>query len=122
MPVQRSETPVSLLDLFPTLVALCGLPPPETHTLDGVNLTAVLAGRAKDRGQPVLSTYGKGNHSLRDDRFRYIRYRNGDEELYDHTNDPYEWRNLAADPNFAAAKAALGQWLPRTDAPDVYVP
>jgi arylsulfatase A-like enzyme len=122
MPVQRSQTPASLLDLFPTLISLCGLPPPETHTLDGVNLTDVLAGRARDRGQPVLTTYGRGNHSLRDDRFRFIRYRNGAEEFYDHQSDPYEWHNLAADPRFAGPKAALAKWLPQVDAPDIYVP
>lgn len=122
MPVQRSTTPVSLLDLYPTLDALCHLPPPPTHTLDGVNLTAILQGKAKERGQPVLSTYGRGNHSLRDDRFRYIRYRNGAEELYDDQADPYEWRNLAADPKFAAAKASLAKWLPTVDAPDVSNP
>jgi arylsulfatase A-like enzyme len=122
MPVQRSQTPASLLDLFPTLISLCGLPPPETHTLDGVNLTDVLAGRARDRGQPVLTTYGRGNHSLRDDRFRFIRYRNGAEEFYDHQSDPYEWHNLAADPRFAGPKAALAKWLPQVDAPDIYIP
>jgi hypothetical protein len=70
----------------------------------------------------VLSTYGRGNHSLRDDRFRYIRYRNGLEELYDHQSDPHEWRNLADDPKFAAAKAALVKWLPKVDAKDVSDP
>ena len=122
MPVQRSKTPVSLLDLYPTLMSLCGLPLPETHTLDGVNLSAVLAGRAKDRGKPVLTTYGRGNHSLRDDRFRYIRYRNGKEELYDHASDAYEWRNLADDPKFATAKASLAKWLPTIEAKDVSPP
>jgi arylsulfatase A-like enzyme len=122
MPVQRSQTPVSLLDLFPTLIALCGLPPPETHALDGVNLRDVLAGQRKNRGQPVVTTYGRGNHSVRDDRFRLIHYRNGAEELYDHQTDQYEWRNLAGDPRYADARAALVTWLPTIDAPDIYIP
>lgn len=122
MPVQRSETPVSLIDIYSTLNSLCGLPAPDTHELDGVNLTAVLSGQTKDRGKPVLTTYGRGNHSLRDDRFRYIRYRNGAEELYDHLHDPYEWRNLAGDPQYAAAKAALAKWLPKVEALDIAKP
>ena len=122
MPVQRSKTHVSLLDLYPTLMSLCGLPLPETHTLDGVNLSAVLAGRTKVRGKPVLTTYGRGNHSLRDDRFRYIRYRNGKEELYDHASDAHEWRNLADDPKYATAKASLAKWLPTIEAKDVSPP
>jgi len=121
-PVQKRTSPVSLLDIFPTLNALCGLPAPETHALDGVVLTEILAGREQSRGEPVLSTYGRGNHSLRDDRYRYIRYRNGAEELYDHQADPYEWRNLAADSRFASAKAALAGWLPTINAPDVAPP
>lgn len=122
MPVQQIRTPVSLIDIYPTLNALCGLSAPATHSLDGVNLTGILSGRTKDRGQPVISTYGRGNHSLRDDRFRYIRYRNGKEELYDHQSDPYEWRNLADDAKYASAKAAFAKWLPATDAKDVSNP
>ena len=122
MPVQQNRSPVSLLDLYPTLNALCGLTAPDTHQLDGINLADLVAGRRKDRGKPVLSTYGRGNHSLRNDRFRYIRYRNGDEEFYDHGSDPHEWRNLAADPAFAPAKADLARWLPTIEAPDLAKP
>ncbi len=119
MPVQRSRTPVSMLDFYPTLLSLCGLTAPETHTLDGVDLSGVLSGRVKDRGEPVVTTYGPGNHSIRNDRFRYIRYRNGAEELYDHQNDVYEWSNLAGDPGYAAAKAELVRWVPKENAPEV---
>jgi arylsulfatase A-like enzyme len=121
-PVQKSETPVSLLDIYPTLLSLCQLPAPSTHDLDGINLADIVAGKVKDRGQPVLSTYGRGNHSIRDDRFRYIHYRNGAEELYDDQNDPYEWHNLANDPSYASAKAALVKCLPTIEAPDIAKP
>jgi hypothetical protein len=113
---QVCETPVSLLDIYPTLLAQCGLDAPETHKLDGVDLSAILAGRTADRGAPVLSTYGQGCHSIRDARFRYTRYRNGDEELYDHENDPHEWTNLASNPAFAAVKGRLHAHLPDTNA------
>jgi len=118
-PVQRSTSPVSLLDLYPTLMSLCKLPAPETHTLDGVDLSAIVSGRKKSRGQPVVTTYGQNNHSLRDERYRYIRYRNGAEEFYDDKADPYEWRNLAKDPKYASAKAALAKWLPTINVPNV---
>jgi arylsulfatase A-like enzyme len=114
-----ANTPVSHVDLYPTLLSLCGLPPPPTHGLDGVDLTPVLTGERADRGRPVLSTYGRGCHSVRDERFRYTRYRDGTEELYDHDNDPAEWTNLAADSRFAAVKSRLIAHLPSVEAPDV---
>jgi hypothetical protein len=87
--------------------------------LDGIDLTPILRGKTLERGEPVLSTYGEGNHSIRDWRFRYIRYRNGEEELYDHDHDPHEWHNLAGNPAFAAVKGALAKWLPKHDAPEI---
>jgi arylsulfatase A-like enzyme len=113
---QISNTPVGLIDIYPTLNALCRLEPPSTHTLDGVDLTPVLSGTRADRGRPVLSTYGQGCHSLRDDRFRYTRFRDGSEELYDHRYDEHEWTNLAHDPRFAAAKQRLAECLPAVNA------
>ncbi|WP_414660691.1 sulfatase [Horticoccus sp. 23ND18S-11] len=116
---QSCPTPVSLIDIYPTLVTFCGLPPPGSHTLDGVDLSPILRGERSERGQPVLSTYGLANHSIRDGRFRYIRYRNGDEELYDHEGDRYEWTNLASDPRYADIKTRLARALPTVDAPEV---
>jgi len=55
---------------------------------------------------------GKGNHAVRSDRWRYIRYRTGEEELYDHQNDPNEWNNLAHDPKRTAIRNELAKWLP----------
>ena len=60
-----------------------------------------------------------GAHAIRDDRYRYIRYRNGDEELYDHASDPHEFTNLAADERLRDVKAPLHPFLPSEDAPDV---
>ena len=116
---QASATPVSLIDLYPTLIGACGVPAPATHSLDGIDLRPLLAGDSAERGRPVLSTYGRGNHTIRDARYRYIRYRNGDEELYDHDRDPHEWTNLADDPAMESVKTRLRVWLPKEDAPDV---
>jgi arylsulfatase A-like enzyme len=116
---QVCTTPVSLVDLYPTLTSLCGVASPATHALDGVDLTPLLSGTSRSRGAPVLNTYGRGNHAIRDERFRYIRYCNGAEELYDHDADPHEWHNLAGDPAHRETKRALGRYLPLNDAPEI---
>jgi arylsulfatase A-like enzyme len=118
-PHQKIDSPVSLLDLYPTLVDLCGLDPPTTHKLDGINLAPLLAGKVSERGRPVVSTYGRGNHAIRDADYRYIHYRNGDEELYDHKSDAYEWNNLAKDHAYDAVKQRLAKFLPKQNASDV---
>lgn len=111
------DSPVSLLDIYPTLVNLTPITKPE-HELNGIDLTPLLTGESSDRGRPVLQTYGKDCHAIRDDRYRYIRYRNGDEELYDHRDDPHEWNNLANAPEAEPVKARLAQYLPEFNAPD----
>jgi len=113
---QVSSTPVGLIDIYPTLASLCRVGVPPTHTLDGVDLGPILNGTSKDRGKPVLSTYGQGCHSLKDERFRYTRYRDGSEELYDHLHDPHEWTNLATDTRFASVKKRLAAFLPTINA------
>ncbi|MEO0515346.1 MAG: sulfatase [Planctomycetota bacterium] len=95
-----SPRTISLVDLYPTLVALAGLPAREG--LDGRDFSALL----QDPQQPwdnkarVFHTV-KDNEAMIDEDFRYIRYINGDEELYDRRSDPYDWHNLALDPNHA---------------------
>jgi arylsulfatase A-like enzyme len=106
--------PVGLIDTFPTLNELCSLPTVEG--LDGVSLVPLLKEPSLQWSRPALTTHGQSNHSLRTDRWRYIRYANGDEELYDHTTDPHEWYNLAAKPEFAAVKTELAGSLPQFDA------
>jgi len=69
--------------------------------------------------RPALTTHGRNNHSLRTERWRYIRYSDGTEELYDHDNDELEWTNLANDPKYADIKDQLVKWLPNTNMPDV---
>ena len=91
----RSTAAVSLQDLCPTVAALAGLPRPD-H-VHGYDLAPVLADPNMDLAVPVLSTHGEGNHSLRNGRYRYLRYANGDQELYDLERDPFETANLAAD-------------------------
>lgn len=119
MKPQVSNTPVSLLDLYPTLISLTGLSGPQTHELEGIDLSPVLSGASSERGEPVVLSYGWQNHAVRDDRFRFIRYRNGDEELYDHANDPHEWTNLASLPRFQGVKDRLAKSFPKVNAEEV---
>ncbi len=101
---------VSLVDLYPTLCELCDLPQPEG--LDGASLVPLLRD-AKAEGHPPAVTVLSGQHaSVRSDRWRWIRYSDGSEELYDHASDPNEWTNLAGDANHAVMRAALARFLP----------
>jgi hypothetical protein len=68
--------------------------------------------------RPAVTTYLRGNHSVRSERWRYIRYNDGGEELYDHSNDPLEWTNLANKPETSKIKTELAKWLPKVNAPD----
>ena len=107
----RCERPVNLLDIYPTLVDLCGLPPRDA--LEGASLKRLLDDPRSPWTRPSLTTHGRNNHSLRSDRFRYIRYADGSEELYDHDKDPMEWVNLAADSSYNEVKQELAEWLPK---------
>src|SRR5205085_9344423 len=84
-----------LLDLYPTLAELAGLPRKEG--LDGHSLVPQLRDAAAPREWPAITTHGPGNTSVRTERWRYIRYADGSQELYDRQVDPNEWRNLASD-------------------------
>ena len=109
----RCERAVSLLDLFPTLIDLCGLP--AKGDLDGQSLVPLLAEPTRPT-RPAVSTFDHQNYSIRDDRWRLIHYRDGSEELYDHDADPHEWRNLADDPAHAPTRSRLRESLPATAA------
>ena len=68
---------------------------------------------------PAITTFGFKNHAVRTADWRYIRYENGDEELYHSDVDPWEYTNLASNPEFAVQKSELARWLPKTDTPDL---
>ena len=116
-PGSRSDTAVSLMDMYPTLAELAGLEIPD-H-IEGTSLVPILQDPSKKSNRAVLSTNSFAFHAVSGDRFRYLRYRDGSEELYDIQTDPNEWINLANDPKFAATKAELATWLPKYDTPDI---
>ncbi|MEC8423226.1 MAG: sulfatase, partial [Myxococcota bacterium] len=114
IPRGRCARPVNLVDLYPTLADLCGLEAPRN--LDGVSLAPLVADPNAPWSGASLTTHGFGNHAVRDERWRYIRYADGSEELYDHSVDPEEWHNLASRPDTAEVKATLAAHLPGVDA------
>jgi arylsulfatase A-like enzyme len=111
----RCNETVELLDLYPTLVALCGLP--ERSDLEGHSLLAQLHDANSSREIPAITTHNQGNHAVRTKEWRYIHYADGSEELYDLANDPREWTNVAKLPANAPVLAKLRRWLPKVDVP-----
>lgn len=92
--------PVNLLSLFPTLTELTGI---ETKPgLDGPSLVPLLKDPKADWDHVSITYLGdRGSFGLSDFDWRYIHYQGGDEELYYIPEDPYEWRNLIAEPAFS---------------------
>jgi arylsulfatase A-like enzyme len=119
-PGSRSVHAVSLMDIYPTLVELAGLDLPA-H-VEGRSLVPLLEDPSREWSFPVVTTYGYDNHAVRTDRYRYIRYADGSEELYDHASDPNEWTNLASDPAHDGLKAELRRALPSKNAADLAPP
>ncbi len=112
-PGSRCDRPVDLLSLYPTLADLCGLPLPDG--LDGPSLKPLLENPEAEWDHVAMTTWGRGNHAVRNDHFRYIRYADGSEELYDHRKDPHEWNNLATNPELANVKTRLAHRLPESE-------
>ena len=109
-PGASCDEPVSLVDLYPTLLELCGLP--TYDRLDGQSLVRQLHDPDSPTARPAYTINGGRHQSVRSKRWRYIRYEDGSEELYDHDGDPTEYRNLAADPKFADVKQELAAAFP----------
>ncbi|MEM6692561.1 MAG: sulfatase [Planctomycetota bacterium] len=107
----RCEQPVSLLDIYPTLNDLCGLGQPE-H-LDGQSLAPFLGDSDEPPQRAVVTTHGRNNHAVRSSHWRYIRYADGSEELYDHRNDAREIENLAGAREYQLVIERLAEHLPR---------
>lgn len=112
-----SQRTVDFMSIFPTLTDLAGIPTPS-H-VEGKSLRVLLENPAAEWQQPALTTHGQNNHAIRSEGWRYIRYADGSEELYDETKDPYEWTNLATKPEFAAKIKELSAALPTQNSVDI---
>lgn len=89
---------VSLLDIYPTLMEYCSLKP-TNHVLDGKSMVPIFKNHHYSWNTPGFTCYGENFSSVRDQRYRYIRYPDGTDELYDHQKDPYEHQNIAKEPS-----------------------
>jgi choline-sulfatase len=108
---KRCQRPVELLSLYPTLIELCGLT--KRDDLDGTSIVPLLKDPTTKWNRPAITTLGKNNHAIRTEQWRYIRYADGGEELYDRKQDPQEWHNLANQANQAEVKRGLMKWFPK---------
>jgi arylsulfatase A-like enzyme len=104
------ERTVDFLSIYPTLCDLCGIATPK-H-VEGVSIRSLLADPKATWDRHAMTTHGYQNHAVRTEKWRYIRYADGSEELYDEAADPYEWTNMADKPSVAEVKTALAKHLP----------
>jgi len=125
----RCNARVSLLDLYPTLLDACSLPTPPALPLarggavrlEGKSLLPLVANPAAEWNNAVVSTVGRATHSVSTDRWRYIRYFDGSEELYDLRDDPREWFNIANRPEHAKLKRQLARHIPEDKSLEQFV-
>ena len=110
------ERTVDFMCIYPTLCDLTGVPKPS-H-VEGPSIRSLLKNPKAKWDLAAVTTFHKDNHSIRSETWRYIRYADGSEELYNHDKDPYEWTNLAKDPQYAAVKADLIRFAPKINAPE----
>ncbi|MGJ8642130.1 MAG: sulfatase [Luteolibacter sp.] len=113
----RSTRPVSLIDIYPTLIELAGIP--KKQGLNGRSFVPLIKDPTTEWNYPAITSAGAGNHSLRTERWRYIVRSEGSEELYDHDKDPNEWVNLASNPEYNEVKEQLRKSVPPVSAPDI---
>jgi len=106
---------VSLINIYRTLAELSGLTPPKY--VDGYSLAPYLEDTRRRLPTPAVTNWGRGNYSVRDADWRYIRYYDGSEELYSHLKDANEWSNLADQREYAEVKRRLSAFIPTDEAP-----
>lgn len=111
------ERAVDTTSIFPTVCELTGAPIPK-HA-EGISLKPLLANPMAKWKQPAISTFLQNNHAIMTEDWRYIRYADGSEELYNEKSDPQEWTNVAAKAEFAKVKKDLAKFLPKVNAEPV---
>ena len=113
-PLQKRHQVVSLLDIYPTLLDLLGHE--KLEKLDGESLLPIIKDEKATRSRPVLNSWYYGNHAVRSQNWRYILYRDGTQELYDHRKDANEHTNLADSKEHRAIIAEHLKQIPKQPA------
>jgi arylsulfatase A-like enzyme len=112
----KVDATVSLIDMYPTFVDMCGLE--RVDGLEGESLAGTLRDPSTARDRDVFLPYQiRGGYAIINQDWRYIHYPDHAEELYDVRKDPHEWNNLAENADFAAIKQKLQASAPKSFAP-----
>jgi len=106
----RCDSPVNLIDLYPTIAEIAGLPPREE--LAGQSLLPLVRDPQRPWQEHTITTFGRGNHAVSTQRWRYIQYFDGTAELYDRESDPHEWHNLISKPEYGEIAERLAALVP----------
>jgi arylsulfatase A-like enzyme len=106
----KCNAPVEMLDIYPTLADLCGLPVNKTN--EGKSLKPLIENSEAGSGFYAITTYGRNNHAVVSNSYRYIHYEDGSEELYNRNTDPNEFENIAEKSGSLEIKSALAKYLP----------
>ena len=108
----NTDVTVSLIDIYPTLVEMCDLPKPHQQ-LEGESLAATLSNPSAANDRNVFLPYmNPGEYAVISRDWRYIRYGDDGEELYNLQEDPNEWDNIASVENLASIKSELQKSAP----------
>ena len=115
--MQNCTRNVNLIDLYPTLIDLCGFPEKE---LDGKSIKPLLI-NSNLEWMPTVTTMGKVNHSVMSEKWHYITRSNGADELYHLEKDPMEWTNLIAvnSKETSSVTQQMRAYLPQKNAEEI---
>jgi len=105
------DAPVELFSIYPTLTDLVNLPSPQ-H-IEAKSIYGLLKNPEMKWETPAITTWARNNHAIVTKDYRYIRYEDGSEELYDLKQDPNEWYNIANQEKYVPIKSELEQFLPK---------
>ena len=112
---KKVTAPVEMLSIYPTLLDLCKLP--RYNRNEGESLLKTMGTSYPENQGYALTTYGRKNHAIKIDGYRYIQYEDGKEEFYDHSIDPNEWYNKIHDKKYDKIIQRIKEHLPYTNAP-----
>jgi arylsulfatase A-like enzyme len=107
--------PVEMLSIYPTLIELCSIP--ARDELEGHSIVPLLKDTDAEWPHPAITTHLPENHTVCTQNWRYIKYADGSEELYNHQDDPNEWHNLANNPDLEEVISEHRAHLPKLNAP-----